>query len=295
MNCQKTLIIIKGAGDIATGVAHRLHRCGYGLLLLDLEKPTAIRRTVAFCQAMYDGQITIEGVTAERADHDNFRGIMENGRIPVMTVREQLSLNPAEQFEHHHSCGGVSPLRGAGAAPDWLDTLNPSAFIEATLSKKNTGLSRKEGRVTLALGPGYEAGRDADAVVETARGHFLGRLILEGPAKANTGKPGLIGGYDLERLIRSPAAGEVYFDATIGQSVKAGEILGRVDGQPIVAAIDGVLRGALQNGLSVPPNFKIGDIDPRPEAAGFIHTPSDKARAVAGGVLEGLLHFGVKP
>ena len=267
MPTRKTLVIIKGAGDIATGLGHRLHRCGYELLMLDLEKPTAIRRTVSFCQALYDGRVTIEGIVAERAEAGNYRRIQAEGRVPVV----------------------------AGADPDWLDSLAPAAFIEATLSKRNTGLSRKEGRVTIALGPGYEAGRDVDAVVETARGHFLGRLILEGPAEANTGKPGLIGGYDLERLVRSPAAGEVTFNAVIGQSVKAGEILGRVGDAPVAAAIDGILRGALQNGLSVPRNFKIGDIDPRPEAAAFIHTPSDKARAVAGGVLEGLLYFGVKP
>ena len=267
MTTRKTLVIIKGAGDIATGLGHRLHRCGYALLMLDLEKPTAIRRTVSFCQAMYDGRTTVEGITAERADPGNFRRVLAEGRVPVV----------------------------AGADPDWLDSLAPAAFIEATLSKKNTGLSRKEGRVTIALGPGYEAGRDADAVVETARGHFLGRLILEGPAEADSGKPGLIGGYDLERLVRSPAAGEVYFEAVIGQSVKAGEVLGRVGETPIAATIDGVLRGALRNGLSVPQNYKIGDIDPRPEAAAFIRTPSDKARAVAGGALEGLLYFGVKP
>lgn len=262
-----TLVIIKGAGDIATGVGHRLHRCGYRLLMLEIEKPTAIRLTVSFCRAMYDGRAEVEGVVAERAEAADYLKVQAEGRVPVM----------------------------AGADPEWLDSLNPAAFIEATLSKKNTGLSRRKGRATIALGPGYEAGRDADAVVETARGHFLGRLILEGPATADTGRPGLVGGYDLERLVRSPAAGEVRFSAVIGQTVQAGETLGRVGSEPIVAAIGGVLRGALQNGLTVPQNFKIGDIDPRPEAVGFIRTPSDKARAVAGGALEGLLHFGVKP
>jgi xanthine dehydrogenase accessory factor len=260
-------LVIRGAGDLATGVAHRLHRCGYRFLMTELARPTVIRRTVAFAQAVYDGGHRVEGVEARKADPDSYEQVLAENRIPVIPE----------------------------ADPDWLDSLRPRAFIEATLSKRNTGLSRKEGRVTVALGPGYSAGHEADAVVETARGHFLGRLILEGPAIPNSGRPGLIGGYGLERLIKAPEAGTVRFHRHIGQLVKAGEILGRVGPADIVAAIDGVLRGALINGLSVPAGFKIGDIDPRPEAVDFIHSPSDKARAVAGGVLEALLYFGVAP
>lgn len=261
------LVIIKGAGDLASGVAHRLHQSGYRLLMTDLPKPTAIRRTVAFCQAIYDGRLTLEGVTARQADPDNFERVISAGEIPVL----------------------------AGADPLWLDSLEPQAFIEATLSKRNTGLSRREGRLTIALGPGYSAGGEADVVIETARGHFLGRVIIEGPALADTGKPGLIGGYDLERLVRAPGTGEVQFSSHIGDKVKAGQILGRVGGTEIVAAIDGVLRGALQNGLTVPEKFKIGDIDPRPDSADYIHSPSDKARAIGGGVLEALLRFNIYP
>ncbi|UQZ89613.1 molybdenum hydroxylase [Deltaproteobacteria bacterium Smac51] len=260
------LVIIKGAGDLATGVAHRLHRAGFPLLMTDLEKPTAIRRTVAFSQAVYDGRMTVEGVTAEKAAPASFQEIhkiLAARHVPVIP----------------------------GADPSWLDSLSSAGFVEATLSKKNTGLTRREGRVTIALGPGYTAGLDADVVVETARGHFLGQLIFEGPASPNTGKPGLIGGYDLERLIKAPAAGMVEFFQAIGDRVESGQTIGRVGGADIKAAISGVLRGALQNGLEVPQNFKIGDIDPRPDAANYIHTPSDKARAVAGGVLEALMGF----
>ncbi len=261
------LLIIKGAGDLATGVAHRLHRSGYRFLMTDLPRPTAIRRTVAFSQAVYDGTSTVEGLTARRAAPENFFEILAAGEVPVLP----------------------------GPDPEWLESLPHRAFIEATLAKHNTGVGRRPGRITLALGPGYQAGRDVDAVVETDRGHFLGRLIFDGSARPNTGRPGVIGGYDRERLVRSPAAGPVRFDAVIGQMVRKGEALGRVGDVEIRAAIDGVLRGAIQNGLEVPAEYKIGDIDPRPEAAGFIHTPSDKARAVAGGVLEGLLYFGVLP
>ncbi len=264
---SRPLVMIKGAGDLATGVAHRLHRAGYRLLLTELPRPTVIRRTAAFAQAVYDREITVDGVTARLAGPDDFESLAQGGLVPVV----------------------------AGAEPGWLDTLAPAAFIEATLAKRNTGVARRPGRITVALGPGYWAGRDVDAVVETARGHFLGRVILEGPALANTGRPGLIGGYDRERLIQAPAAGEVVFFRAIGQRVQAGEIIGRVGQTEVIAAIGGVLRGALQNGLTVPENFKIGDIDPRLDAADFIHSPSDKARAVAGGVLEALLYFGLGP
>ncbi|MGL4207970.1 MAG: selenium-dependent molybdenum cofactor biosynthesis protein YqeB [Candidatus Adiutrix sp.] len=266
-NPNSPLIVIKGAGDLATGVAHRLHRSGYRLLLAELSAPTAIRTTVSFSQAVYKGSMTVEGITATVATLDDFAHLQSLGHIPILTA----------------------PL------DSWLKQLNPAAIIEATLSKKNTGISRQKGRVTLALGPGYAAGTDVDAVVETARGHWLGRLILKGEALANTGCPGLIGGYDAERLIKSPSAGAVCFKAVIGQKVVAGEVLGQVGASPIIAPISGVLRGALFNGLTVPLNFKIGDIDPRLEAHLFIHSPSDKARAVAGGVLEGLLYFNIYP
>jgi len=267
MSGSQTLILIKGAGDLATGVAHRLHRAGFAVLMTELAQPTAIRRTVAFCEVIYDGRLTVEGVTAQLAGPDNCEQVLTAGLIPVVPE----------------------------ADPGWLDSLRPAALIEATLSKFNTGVERIPGRVTLGLGPGYEAGRDVDAVVETARGHFLGRLILEGSPLPNTGNPGLVGGFGPERLLRSPGTGPVFFEVTIGQSVRAGQIIGRVDHEPIVATLTGVVRGALRNGLEVTPGFKIGDIDPRPEAAGFIHSPSDKARAVAGGVLEGLLYFGLRP
>lgn len=260
-------IIIKGAGDLASGVALRLHRCGYRLLMLDLPQPTAIRRTVSFCQAVYDGCLTMEGVSARLASPENFAGIIASGEIPVV----------------------------AGADRAWLDQLEPRALIEATLSKRNTGINRRSGRLTIALGPGYTAGEDVDVVIETARGHYLGRVIHQGAALADTGRPGLIDGYDKERLLRAPAAGEVAFTAAIGDRVKAGQILGRVGGENILATIDGVLRGALQNGLKAPRNFKIGDIDPRPDSTGYIHSPSDKARAIGGGVLEALLSAGIKP
>lgn len=257
------LVIIKGAGDLASGVAHRLYQAGLPVLLTDLPRPTAIRRTVAFSQAVYDGEVTVEGLTAVKAGKHNYKGIMAAGCLPVLPDADQK----------------------------WIDDSGADVLVEATLSKKNTGISLKPGRITIALGPGYEAGKDVDAIVETARGHFLGRVILEGPAKPDTGKPGLIGGYEMERLVKAPAPGEVRFLKSIGDRVESGEVIGRAGGVDIVAAISGVLRGALPDGLEVPAGFKIGDIDPRPESASFIHSHSDKARAIGGGVLEAILYF----
>ncbi len=258
------LVLMKGAGDLASGTALRLARAGFPIVMTELPRPTVIRRTVAFAQAVYDGEATLEGLTAEACGPDDFQkieAILGRGRIPV----------------------------AAGTGDDFIEAMRPAALVEATLSKKNTGLNRREGRWTIALGPGYTAGADVDAVVETMRGHFLGQVIYDGAARPDTGRPGLIGGYDLERLIKAPAAGPVEFFAEIGDWVTEGQVIGKVGETPIRAAISGCLRGALQKGLEVPPNFKIGDIDPRPDSAQYVHTASDKARAIGGGVLEALM------
>lgn len=265
---SELLLLIRGAGDVASGVALRLHRAGFPIVMTEISRPTCLRRTVSFAQAVYGGETEVEGLVAERAGPFNFMDVIKAGRIPVLP----------------------------DAAPDFADTIRPAALVEATLAKKNThGLRRQKGRVTIALGPGYEAGRDADAVVETQRGHFLGRVILEGRALPDTGLPSPVEGFALERLIKSPAAGRVEFFAEIGQMVEAGQILGRIIGPasetPIAGAISGCLRGAVHNGLTVPENFKIGDIDPRPISSSYIHSASDKARAIGGGVLEALLYF----
>jgi xanthine dehydrogenase accessory factor len=261
------LVIIKGAGDLASGVAHRLCNSGFRVIMLENKKPTMLRRTVSFGQAVYQGKITIEGLTAVFTTRDNFSNILSDENIPV--INDYCS--------------------------EWLDSLDCLAFIEATMRKTNHGLSRKPGRQTIALGPGFIAGStpeaDVDAVIETIRGHYLGRLILNGSAQANTSCPEFVGGFSLERLIRSPTEGRLKFYPQIGQTVKEREIIGQVGTKDIVASITGVLRGAIHNGLYVYQNQKIGDIDPREKAADYIHTISDKARSVAGGVLEALLYF----
>ena len=258
------LVLIKGAGDLATGTAVRLARAGVALVMTDLERPTAVRRTVAFSQCMYDGTAVVEGLTARRA----------SGRAEALAALE---------------AGEIPVLADPGA--DILRELPFDGVVDAILAKKNLGTAITDAPVVLALGPGFTAGADCHGVVETMRGHDLGRLILEGSAAPNTGVPGNIGGYTDERLIRAPADGLFVPLAAIGDRVEAGQPVAEVAGEVARARLTGVVRGMLPAGLAVTRGMKAGDIDPRCEAR-HCFTVSDKARAIAGGVLEGLLYFG---
>ncbi|EDN01687.1 selenium-dependent molybdenum hydroxylase system protein, YqeB family [Pseudoflavonifractor capillosus ATCC 29799] len=257
-------ILIKGAGDLATGTAVRLYRAGFPLVMTDIEQPTAVRRTVAFCQCMYDGVCTVEGITARRV----YSGVealaaMEKGEIPVLNDPEAKILKELDFF----------------------------AVVDAILAKRNIGTTIHDAPVVLALGPGFTAGVDCHGVIETQRGHDLGRLITDGSAVPNTGVPGDIGGYTTERIIRACADGTFEPVAAIGDQVQKGDLVAKVDGQPVYALINGVVRGMLPAGLKVFKGMKSGDIDPRCQVR-HCFTVSDKARAIGGGVLEGLLYFG---
>lgn len=258
------LVLIKGAGDLATGTAVRLRRAGFPLVMTEIERPTAVRRTVAFCQCVYDGAVTVEGVTARRVkDAAQARVLLDRGEIPVL----------------------VDPEAGI------LRDLPFDAVVDAILAKKNLGTRITDAPVVLALGPGFTAGVDCHGVVETMRGHDLGRLLTEGSAIPNTGVPGDVGGYTGERIIRASADGIFEPVAEIGRRVSKGELVARVSGEPVYALMDGMVRGMLPAGLRVVRGMKSGDIDPRCERR-HCFTVSDKARAIGGGVLEGLLHFG---
>jgi xanthine dehydrogenase accessory factor len=259
------LIVVKGAGDLASGVIHRLTRAGLPVIATELAQPTVLRRTVAFAEAVALGKMTVEGITARRVDTlDEARTLLSRREVPVF----------------------VDP---SGAL---LRAVRPCALIEATLSKRNSGIGIHDAPVVIALGPGYEAGRDVHAVVETNRGHNLGRVYLQGTAEADTGVPGVIGGYSSERLLRAPCAGTLYGKCSIGDAIEAGEIVALVEAvgttTPIRAAIGGILRGLVRDGLPVSVGMKIGDVDPR-AVREHCFTISDKSRAVAGGVLEALL------
>ena len=257
------LVLIRGAGDIATGIALRLYRGGLRVVMTDLPQPTAIRRTVCFSQAIVLGETTVEGVRAVRAD-------------TASQALERLA-------------EGVVPVL-PDPALTCLTSLRPDALVDAILAKKNLGTHITDAPVVVGVGPGFTAGMDCHAVVETMRGHTLGRVIYDGAALPNTNIPGLIGGYAGERVLRAPADGVFHQILNIGDEVKAGDIAGEVDGQPMRCTIGGVLRGLLADGTPVHKGMKSGDVDPRcrPE---YCTTASDKALAVGGGVLEAILHF----
>lgn len=252
------LVVIRGAGDLATGVAIKLWSAGYKIVMLDIEKPTVIRRTVAFAEAFYSGECIVEGVKAKVVKSaEEAKELVKSGIIPLL----------------------------ADSACDSLSILKPIVLIDAIIAKKNLGTNRTMAPFTVALGPGFRAGVDVDVVVETKRGHRLGTLIREGSAIANSGIPGIIGGYGKERVLHSENAGVFEGVKEIGDIVKAGDVIAYVDSVPVIASIDGKLRGLLHSGLSVPSGFKIADIDPRGEEAEHLSI-SDKARALGGAVLE---------
>ncbi|MBM6722114.1 selenium-dependent molybdenum cofactor biosynthesis protein YqeB [Pseudoflavonifractor phocaeensis] len=258
------LVLIKGAGDLATGTAVRLHRAGFPVVMTDIAQPTAVRRTVAFSQCMYDGVAVVEGITARRAANgEEASAMLAAGEIPVL-------VDPEARI---------------------LDELPFGAVVDAILAKRNLGTSLTDAPIVLALGPGFTAGVDCHGVVETMRGHDLGRLILEGSAIPNTGVPGDVGGYTRERIIRAPADGPFEPVAQIGQKVELGDVVAKVNGVPVAAQLTGIVRGMLPAGILVTKGMKSGDIDPRCEVR-HCFTVSDKARAIGGGVLEGLLYFG---
>ena len=260
------MILIRGAGDIASGIAVRLFRCGFTLAMTDLNKPTSIRRTVCFSEAIIHDTCTVEGVTAERASSmEDAKAIWQQGHIPVFDDDE-------------------------GTARTML---RPDAIVDARLAKVNLDTSLTDAPIVVAVGPGFTAGQDCHAVVETQRGHYLGRVVYEGAAAPNTGVPGNIGGYTVERIIRAPKAGTFHPVRAIGDQVEANEIVAYVDDEPVKCLIGGTLRGILPEGTEVHPGMKSGDVDPRCKPEHCL-CASDKALSVGGGALEALLHFGYR-
>lgn len=255
-------IVIRGGGDLASGIALRLYRCGMDTVLCEVPSPTSIRRTVCFSEAVRLGETTVEGVTARSAVMEEIPDLLEQGIIPVLTDPDALCI-PA---------------------------LEPDAVVDAILAKRNLGTAIDMAPVVVAAGPGFTAGVDCHAVVETMRGHYLGRVIYSGSALPNTAVPGLIGGYAGERVLRSPADGIFHGVLEIGCQVTAGDVAGTVSGVPMYCTIGGTLRGLLADGVPVTAGMKCGDVDPRcrTEHCYFV---SDKALAVGGGVLEAILHL----
>lgn len=266
---EKKLIIVRGGGDLATGTIHRLWSAHLPVLVLEAEYPAAIRRQVSISEAIYDGQAEIEGMRGIRIRRcEEAYGILAKGNVPVLADPE-------------------------GEA---IKRLHPAVVVDAILAKRNLGTHRGMAPLTVALGPGFEAGKDVDAVIETKRGHDLGRVFWSGCAFPNTGIPGNIGGYTVERVIHASDAGIFRNKCKIGDIVVKGEEIARIeraDGSSwsVTATIPGIIRGLLRDGYPIPKGFKIADIDPRKEELENCFTISDKARCIAGGVLEVIIPY----
>ncbi len=258
-------VLIRGAGDIASGIALRLQHAGIQVAMTELSTPTAIRRRVCFSTAIRDGVKTVEDVTAKRAESaEEAKEILRQGMIPVLVDPEG----------------------------ELIARLSPDAVVDAILAKRNLGTQMKDAPIVIGIGPGFTAGKDCHAVIETMRGHFLGRAIYAGSALPNTKIPGLIGGFAGERVLRAPVSGVFHQILNIGDHVKPGDVAAMVSDQPMKCMIGGVIRGILPEGTPVYAGMKAGDVDPRNEIS-HCDMVSDKALAVGGGVLEALLHFGL--
>ena len=258
------LVIVRGGGDLATGVAFRLNRAGFPLIITELPQPLVVRRTVALATAVLEGLVTVESLQGLRTDSfDEAHKVAYTGAVPVLVAPE------------------LDPLLSNLPTP-------VSTVVDARMAKRNIDTTMEQAPLVVALGPGFTAGVDCHAVVETMRGHRLGRVLWKGQALPNTGTPGIVAGKGRERVLRAPTDGVVTWGFQIGEMVKGEQILGTVDGQEVRAPFDGVIRGLIAPGTEVPEGLKIGDVDARGDASAC-YTISDKALAIGGGVLEAIL------
>ena len=267
---EGSFVLVRGAGDLATGTILRLSRSGFLVAALEIDRPTAIRRTVALSEAVYEGAASVEGVSARLvADPRELLGLLAPGLVPVLADPD---------------CSSLAALR-------------PLALVDAIVAKRNLGTAIGMAPIVVALGPGFSAGVDAHAVVETNRGHDLGRVLWEGSAEADTGVPGSIGGYASERVLRAQVAGMAHALRAIGDAVRAGDAVVEIEGEErrvVASRVDGVVRGVIRDGFEAWAGLKIADVDPRARRENCF-TVSDKARAIGGGVLEAILSLGGRP
>lgn len=278
---KNLLIICRGAGDLATGIIHRLHRAGHRVIALETDYPAAIRRQVSFCEAVYDGSAAVEGVTARLVPAlTDTEAVLEAGEVPLL----------------------IDP-KGESIA-----LLKPDVVVDAIIAKKNLGTTINMAPLVIGVGPGFTAGQDVHLVIESMRGHNLARIITDGMAQPNTGVPGNIAGFTSERVIHAPAAGYIHDIRKIGDIVQKGDEIARIypdkesydnalsEYVPVNATITGIIRGLIREGYYFRKGFKIADIDPRESELSNCFTISDKARSIAGSVLEAVSAFehGVK-
>ncbi|MFV1989956.1 MAG: selenium-dependent molybdenum cofactor biosynthesis protein YqeB [Acidimicrobiales bacterium] len=250
------LCLIRGGGDLATGVAWRLHRAGYPVIVSELERPLTVRRTVALSSAVADGLVSIEGMVGRRAESGDAKKIAHSGEVAVVVAPELLRV-------------------GAGV------------LVDARMAKRNIDTRIDDAPLVIGLGPGFTANHDCHVVIETMRGPRLGRALWEGSAEPNTGSPGLVDGHGSERVLRAPMDGIVEWSCEIGDPVRAGQRIGFVAGEAVRAPFDGVIRGLIRDSQPVDARMKIGDVDPRMDVT--YNEISDKALAIGGGVMEAVL------
>ena len=255
-------IVIRGGGDLATGVAEVLYQSGFKILILDIEKPSSIRRSVCFSEAIYDGVTKVENIICKKVENENDIEKCWNEKIIPIMVDEKGEI---------------------------IKKIKPNVVVDSIIAKKNLGTTKEMAPITIALGDGFEAGKDVDIVVETMRGHNLGRIITSGRAMKNTGIPGEIKGVSKDRVIYSLANGIFSSVKKIGDTVQKDEIIGYVGDVEIRGKISGILRGIIREGYEVTENMKIGDIDPRIEEKNNCFTISDKARSLGGAVLRAIM------
>ena len=306
---KNLLIICRGAGDLATGIIHRLHRAGHRVIALETDYPAAIRRQVSFCEAVYDGSAAVEGVTARlvpaladaETDTETYSGINDTPAAHIVSEKWDSS--------------AIEAVLEAGEIPLLIDPkgesialLKPDVVVDAIIAKKNLGTTINMAPLVIGVGPGFTAGHDVHLVIESMRGHNLARIITDGMAQPNTGVPGNIAGFTSERVIHAPAAGYIHDVRKIGDIVQKGDEIARIypdkesydnalsEYVPVNATITGIIRGLIREGYYFREGFKIADIDPRESELTNCFTISDKARSIAGSVLEAVSAFehGVK-
>ena len=267
MPLNELTVLIRGAGELASAVAYRLHQSHFRLLMTEVDQPQAVRRELAFCEAVYDSEKEVEGVVARLISAPGeIAQVWGEGKLPVM-------VDPEARIK---------------------EVLKPAVLVDAIIAKKNLGTRMTDAPLVIGLGIGFRAGRDVHAIIETNRGHNLGRVLLEGEAEPDTGVPGVISGFSWERVFRAPKAGRFTVSKKIGDMVSAGDVVAHVDDEPVRTNIGGIIRGLLRDGTRVHQGMKAGDVDPRGEKE-YCYTISDKGRAIAGGVLEAILsHFNVQ-
>jgi len=253
-------VLIRGAGDLGSGVAYRLVKAGFPVVMTELEHPLLVRTTVSYGMAVSYGSVVVEGITARRATIAEVPALLAEDVIPVLVDPEGQSVN----------------------------ALRPPVVVDARLAKVNLGTTIHDAPLVIGLGPGFIAGVDCHAVIETNRGHWLGRVIWQGNAEPDTGRPARLNGKEGERVLRAPHNGELIQLISTGDFVKIGDVIARVDNTPIIAPFDGVLRGIIDNPIHVTAGLKIGDVDPRAQRE-HTFTISDKSLAIGGGVVEAVL------